>query len=67
MNTIILVTLVILAVYLKPLIKHRFQTKKVNLKYIPKDGKKLSTTLYLKKNDPLWETVKSYRENIDAK
>lgn len=67
MTALILSVIIILLIYISPLIIHRFKTKKVYLRYISKDGSKLSTTLFLKKDDPLWEAVKLHREDIDVK
>ncbi len=47
--------------YLKPLIIQRIKTKKVKVVVVSKSGKKVTNTLYLYNNDPLWEVIKKHQ------
>ena len=65
MSALIISIIVILFIYISPLIIHRFKTKKINIKYISKDGLHLNTTLFLKKDDPLWQAINLHRGEVD--
>lgn len=64
--TFIILIIIILLFYARPLIAHRLKTKKIKLVVVGKDGKRKVNILYLYPNDPLWEVVNKSKgvENV---